>query len=194
MFATIRSDIARYKIKPGPGVNGFFLWVAGWLLGYGIQAVLVYRYGHWVEKQFKQAYLLPLRWFLLVPYLVASWLIRVCYDIQISRKARIGSGFYIGHFGGIEVGECRIGKNCSIQQHVKIRPGGDANDIPRIGSRVWIGAYARIEGPVTVADGATVAAGAVVDKDIRAGCLVSGNPARVVNKNYDNREILGLTI
>ena len=192
MFENIRCDAARYKMQREPGLNGFALWITGWLLGYGLQTVLIYRYGQWVERRFQHVCLLPLRWLLLIPYLFAHWLAGILYGIQISRKARIGSGFYIGHFGGIEVGACKIGKNCSIQQHVKISPGVNAGDTPRIGSCVWIGSYARIEGKITVADRATIAAGAVVKNNIAGGSLVSGNPARVIKKKYDNREILGL--
>ena len=62
--------------------------------------------------------------------------------------------------------------------------------IPEIGTQVWIGAHAGIKGGITVADRVTVAAGSLVAKDIAAGCLVSGIPAGVIKKDYDNSEIL----
>ncbi|MCK1564122.1 acyltransferase [Bradyrhizobium sp. 173] len=49
-----------------------------------------------------------------------------------------------------------------------------------IGNNVWIGSNAVILPGVTVGDGSIVGAGAVVTRDIAAGTLVMGIPARVV--------------
>ncbi|MFH1171018.1 MAG: acyltransferase [bacterium] len=52
-----------------------------------------------------------------------------------------------------------------------------------IGDRVWIGAGAKICKGVTVGDGAVIAAQSVVTKDVPAGTLAAGIPARVVKEN-----------
>ena len=52
----------------------------------------------------------------------------------------------------------------------------------KIGRDVWIGANAVILGGVTIGDGAVVAAGAVVTKDVEAGAIVAGVPARLLRK------------
>ncbi|MBY5377327.1 hypothetical protein HFN07_28555 [Rhizobium leguminosarum] len=50
----------------------------------------------------------------------------------------------------------------------------------RIGNHVWIGMRAVILKGVTIGDGAVVAAGAIVTKDVPPGAVVAGNPAKVV--------------
>lgn len=49
-----------------------------------------------------------------------------------------------------------------------------------IGDRVWVGTRAVILKGVTIGDGAIIAAGAVVTKDVPPGAIVAGLPAKVV--------------
>jgi maltose O-acetyltransferase len=56
----------------------------------------------------------------------------------------------------------------------------------RIGDDVWIGGHATILPGVTIGDGAVVAAGAVVTKDVPPYTVVAGVPARVVKKIEDD--------
>lgn len=51
-----------------------------------------------------------------------------------------------------------------------------------IGNDVWIGGSATILPGVTIGDGAIVGAGSVVTRDVPAGAVVGGNPARVIKK------------
>lgn len=53
-----------------------------------------------------------------------------------------------------------------------------------IGHRVWIGEQVCILPGVTIGDGAVIGAGSVVTRDVPAGCVVVGNPARVLRR-YD---------
>lgn len=50
----------------------------------------------------------------------------------------------------------------------------------RLGKNVWVGAHATVLKGVTVGDDAVIAAGAVVTKDVPAGAIVAGVPARVI--------------
>lgn len=51
-----------------------------------------------------------------------------------------------------------------------------------IGKRVWIGGGAIILAGVSIGDGAVVGAGSVVTKDVAAGQVVVGNPARPIDR------------
>ncbi|MCX8495494.1 MAG: acyltransferase [Akkermansiaceae bacterium] len=49
-----------------------------------------------------------------------------------------------------------------------------------IGNDVWLGARAIVTAGVTIGDGCIIGAGAVVTKNIEAGCVAAGVPARVI--------------
>jgi acetyltransferase-like isoleucine patch superfamily enzyme len=52
----------------------------------------------------------------------------------------------------------------------------------RIGERCFIGAHSIVLPGVTVGDGSIVGAGSVVTRDVAAGTIVAGNPARAVRE------------
>lgn len=82
----------------------------------------------------------------------------------------------------------KIGHGVMIADQVIIRDwdghdivGGRPSRLPIIiGDHVWVGMRAMILKGVTIGDGAVIAAGAVVTKDVPAGTLVARNPARSI--------------
>jgi acetyltransferase-like isoleucine patch superfamily enzyme len=54
-----------------------------------------------------------------------------------------------------------------------------------IGNDVWVGHAAIILSGVTIGDGAVIGARAVVTKDVPAYGIVAGNPARLINKRFE---------
>jgi serine O-acetyltransferase len=106
------------------------------------------------------------------------------YGIDISRDARIGSGFYIGHFGGIFVpGGAVIGRNCNLSHDVTFAEvsRGDRAGCPTVGNNVYIAPGAKLIGRVTIGDFAAVGANAVVVNDVAPRTSVGGIPARPVS-------------
>ena len=61
-----------------------------------------------------------------------------------------------------------------------------------VGNDVWLGSQGTIIAGVRVADGAVVAARAVVTKDVPPYAVVAGNPARVVRYRFDEELVAGL--
>lgn len=74
----------------------------------------------------------------------------------------------------------------------KIRGKHFAGDATSIGHDVWIGARVTILRGVTVGDGAIIAAGAVVNKDVPPYAIVGGLPARVLRYRFDEETVTKL--
>lgn len=77
-----------------------------------------------------------------------------------------------------------IGKNCTIYHQVTIGEGNDyINGAPEIGDNVYIGAGAKIIGPIKIGDNVKIGANCVVFKDIPANTTVVCEPPRIICRN-----------
>jgi acetyltransferase-like isoleucine patch superfamily enzyme len=74
-----------------------------------------------------------------------------------------------------------IGYNTTILAHEYLVHEYRLGDV-KIGSNVLIGANSTILPGVTIGDGAVVAAGSVVHRDVAPGSFVGGNPLRVIRE------------
>ncbi|MDY0116722.1 MAG: CatB-related O-acetyltransferase [Sulfurimonadaceae bacterium] len=61
-----------------------------------------------------------------------------------------------------------------------------------IGNDVWIGCRAMILDGITIGNGAIIAAGAIVTKDVPAYAVVAGVPAKIIKYRFNKEEILTL--
>lgn len=110
----------------------------------------------------------------------------------ISRTARIGDGTVVmGNVvvnNGAEIGEdvilntaCSVDHHCVVGAHAHIAPGVTLAGTVRIGELTLVGAGAVVIPGVTVGARCTVAAGAVVTRDVPDDVTVAGVPARVIS-------------
>src|SRR5262249_657880 len=92
----------------------------------------------------------------------------ICCGCVIGRGAEVGPGFVVVHsLGGVVNGAVRGGRNVRIEHQVTI--GAEKRQSPEIGDDVFIGAGAKVLGPVRVGAGAKVGANAVVLHDVPDG-------------------------
>lgn len=123
-------------------------------------------------------------------------------EIRAHGKLSIGKGSIIGDHAIFDArrGGITIGNNVNISNNVSMWTGQhDYNDpyfrsVPGrrgpiiIQDRAWIGPNVTILHSVTIGEGAVVAAGAVVTKDVPPYTIVGGIPAKVIGtRNQDLR-------
>lgn len=107
--------------------------------------------------------------------------------VRLGNRVEINNFAIVNGTGGVDVGDdTLIGPGARIvsYQHrfaagQTIRSQPTQGKAIRIGRDCWIGANAVILAGVQVHDGAVVAAGAVVTRDVPAGAVVAGVPATV---------------
>jgi acetyltransferase-like isoleucine patch superfamily enzyme len=126
---------------------------------------------------------------------LVPWPVHFTSTVHHPERVKFGKGphfpgdspcTYIQAYNGIEIGD-----------DVNMAPGvglisanHDPSDITRhlpappirIGNRCWIGMNAMILPGVELGDGVVVGAGAVVTRSFPAGCIVAGNPARLIRE------------
>jgi acetyltransferase-like isoleucine patch superfamily enzyme len=112
-------------------------------------------------------------------YLNRVWKMDIGEGTAISMSAKLDKtnpqGIHIGTYSVITFG-------AAILTHDYVNK---LNRDVRIGNNCFIGAHSIILPGVTIGDGCIVAAAAVVARDVPAGSLVAGNPARVVENNVE---------
>lgn len=109
-------------------------------------------------------------------------------NITVGKNVFINSCCCFQDQGGIFIGDGSLVGHCVVIATINHDPDpsrrGDEYIKPVvIGKNVWIGSHATILPGVTVGDGAIVAAGAVVTKDVPAGAVAGGVPARIIKKS-----------
>lgn len=117
-------------------------------------------------------------------------------DLKIDEYAYIGPRCAIG--GGVQIGKYTMLANDVIivggdhnfksPKRPIIFSGREGIKKTYIGKDCWIGAGSLIMAGVTIGDGAIIAAGSVVTKDIPPLSIYGGNPAKFIKDRFSEEE------
>lgn len=122
-------------------------------------------------------------------------------DIRVAALASIGRFCSIAR--GVRIGEAEHALD-RVSTHpfthdakytgdrAAMRPLERTRPPPRIGHDVWLGLRAIVLNGVTIGDGAVIAAGAVVTKDVPPYAIVGGVPARLIRYRFPEPLIAAL--
>lgn len=140
-------------------------------------AVVTYRFGVWsLRRHFR-----PWRWFTSKIYGLMFFWINLITAIAIPREAEIGPAFHLVHHGNVKIHpQARIGARCGMMHDVTLGLSPGREGAPIVGDDVFIGAGAKIVGPVEIGDGAMIAANSLVINNVPAGATAIGVPARAM--------------
>ena len=108
-------------------------------------------------------------------------------NIHIGENVFINSGCRMQDQGGIYIGDdVLIGHNaCLLTLNHDLDPEKRQDMYPspiHIEDKAWLGSNVTVLAGVTIGEGAVVAAGAVVTRDVPAGHVVGGVPAKIIKK------------
>ncbi len=144
-----------------------------------------------------------------IKYKVRPSLIRIDDNatlINDSSSIYYGADIILFKGSTLKIGNSFLNSNCKIRCHKSITIGddcaishdltimdsnahslnGDKKTLPVvIKNHVWIGTRVTILSGVTVGEGAVIAAGSVVTKDVPPNTVVGGNPAKVIKENIE---------
>lgn len=165
-------------------------------------------------KKIRNLYLVKIKW---RDYVIGDGFhagIRV--RLWAKKTLIIGKNFYIGRDSFIET-DCIIGDNVIIANKVgivgrydhhyqqigtPIRLATSIRDrdyswtglglLTKIGNDVWVGYGVTILSGVKIEDGAIIAAGAVVTKDVEEYAIYGGNPAKKIRDRFSSKTDLDL--
>jgi len=146
----------------------------------GLHAIWLYRIAHWL---WTHKLYFPARWL----SQGARWLT----GVEIHPGAEIGRRFFIDHGMGVVIGETsEIGDDVTFYHQVTL--GGVSLEKgkrhPTLGSKVVVGAGAKILGAIEVGSGSRVGANAVVVKPVPPNSVVVGIPGQVVRRSSEQPE------
>lgn len=112
-------------------------------------------------------------------------------SIIVGNNSAVGAFNYIDENGGVEIGNhVHFGPHCAVYsanhtfKDISVPISSQPLDCAKvvIEDDVWIGSHSVILAGVHVGNGAVIAAGSVVIKDVDPYCVVAGVPANIIKK------------
>lgn len=117
---------------------------------------------------------------------IGKYLTRVVIKSDYDPSSEIEAGIYLSGRGHIILGVKSIGSGTIVFDHVTFGRSSYDQGIPEIGRNVFIGPNCVISGNIQLGDGSTLLANSVLTKSLPPGAAAQGNPARILEKCFDN--------
>jgi len=146
-------------------------------------AIASYRFGRWADQ-------LPpgLRGIGGKVYGAMSLFVEATSGTILPREVQLGKDFHMVHAGNIRIHpQTVVGDRVGIMHDVTIGTTPDGHGVPTIGDDVFIGAGAKILGPVKIGNRARIAANSLVISDVPPDTTAIGVPARILR--YTGRPV-----
>jgi len=153
--------------------------VSGWYVAYRALRLMWVSDGFFAQTCYRARMSMKARRIPILPRILHK-ISMITSQISIDELVYIHPGVFIAHGHVVIGGVTEIKSGCFIAPWVSI--GLMAGDVlgPTIGHGVFVGTGAKVLGPVTVGDGAVIAAQAMVIRDVPEGAKVAGIPAKPV--------------
>lgn len=145
----------------------------------GLMVMAVYHFGNWSQaRSFK-----PFRWLTEKIYWLFYHSVSLITAVHLPRQTQFGKKFHLIHPQSVIIHRnATFGDHVGIMHEVTIGNRG-TGEAPQLGNHVFVGAGAKILGPITIGDHATIGAGTVVVKDVPAHTLVVGQAPRMIENH-----------
>ncbi|MGD6849039.1 serine O-acetyltransferase [Rossellomorea aquimaris] len=147
--------------------------------GYALLSIGIYRLGNYTYKNLRYPVVYPI---LMIFYKFLDLLIVQGFNnSEIHYPTKIGENLKLPHGGkGVIISsKASIGNNVTIYHQVTIGTIKANGGAPKIGDNVFIGAGAKVLGPIVIGEGAKIGANAVVIHDVPANKTTTGVPAKL---------------
>jgi serine O-acetyltransferase len=139
-------------------------------------AMLTYRFGRWANAQPRL-----LRYLGGKIYGALFLTVATTSGIELNREASVGEALHLIHSGNIKIHPaCVIGNRVGIMHDVTLGEG-ERPGAPTIGDDVFIGAGAKVLGPIRIGNRVKIAANSLVIADVPDDCTAVGVPARIMH-------------
>lgn len=166
LWSLLREDLRTYNGK---------------LFEQGFWAVAVHRFGNWRMGIRPKLLRAPFSIFYRFLYKCVEWTcgISLPYSTKLGRRVRLW------HHGGMILHAAAIGDDCQIRQNTTfgvVHVSENVAALPTIEERVHVGCGVAILGPIRIGHDSVIGANAVVLKDVPAGSVAVGVPARLIQR------------
>lgn len=176
-WSSLRQDVVAHVPPERRPAARWVRWtLAVALRSSGFRMVLTYRLAHTLRHRLGLLGRLPSAWLF--------WFGRHFYGCSLAPTARLHGGLCLPHPQGIVIGpDVELGPRGWVLQNVTIGGAPGKAGMPCIGADARLFAGAVLVGPITIGDGVTVGANAVVSRDVPSGATVRPAPVEIVTKD-----------